>query len=262
MAERNSVRGSVSCVLMMSASLLVAGCQSKSARLDDADQVQTASTGSASFTKTAALGDKWKADPKNAELAIAYADGLEKLGQTDQQLQVLQTASASNPSDARLKAIYGKRLLAAGQSEQAVAALEAAAASGNADWRIHSALGSAYDQENEHAKARQAYQKALALKPNDISVLNNMGMSFALEGNLKEAEVTLRKALDQPGSKGLPKIRQNLALVVGLQGRFDESREIASADLPPDEVEANLAYLQKMLAQPNTWQQLSSGKSG
>jgi len=51
-------------------------------------------------------------------------------------------------------------------------------------------------------------------------------------------------------------VRQNLALVVGLQGRFDEARSIASKDLPPDEVDANLAYLQQMLSQPNTWAQL------
>jgi Flp pilus assembly protein TadD len=57
-------------------------------------------------------------------------------------------------------------------------------------------------------------------------------------------------------------VRQNLALVVGLQGRFDEARQIASADLPPDQVEANMAYLQKMLAQPNTWQQLADKPAG
>jgi hypothetical protein len=34
-----------------------------------------------------------------------------------------------------------------------------------------------------------------------------------------------------------------------LQGRFDEAREVASKDLPQADVEANLAYLEKMLAQ-------------
>jgi tetratricopeptide (TPR) repeat protein len=46
------------------------------------------------------------------------------------------------------------------------------------------------------------------------------------------------------------------------QGRFDEARQIASADLPPGEVDANMAYLQKMLAQPNTWQQLTEKPAG
>jgi Flp pilus assembly protein TadD len=65
-----------------------------------------------------------------------------------------------------------------------------------------------------------------------------------------------------PAGKTEPRIRQNLALVVGLQGRFDEARQIASQDLPADQVEANMAYLQKMLSQPNTWQQLQQNSAG
>ena len=82
-------------------------------------------------------------------------------------------------------------------------------------------------------------------------------MSFALQGNLKEAERVLRAANAAPRANSEPRLRQNLALVVGLQGRFDEASSIASKDLPQDQVEANMAYLQKMLSQPNTWQQLS-----
>ena len=37
-------------------------------------------------------------------------------------------------------------------------------------------------------------------------------------------------------------------LVIGLQGRFAEAEQIASADLPPDQAAANVAYLRKMLA--------------
>ena len=48
-------------------------------------------------------------------------------------------------------------------------------------------------------------------------------------------------------------MRQNLALVVGLQGRFAEAETIASADLPPDEAAANVGYLRQMLAQRSDW---------
>ena len=46
-----------------------------------------------------------------------------------------------------------------------------------------------------------------------------------------------------------PRVRQNLALVVGLQGRFAEAEDIARSDLPPDQAAANVAYLRQMLAQ-------------
>ena len=66
-----------------------------------------------------------------------------------------------------------------------------------------------------------------------------------------------------PRSRSEPRIRQNLALVVGLQGRFDEATKLAQQDLPPEKVEENMAYLKKMLSQPNTWQQVSdNGTTG
>jgi Flp pilus assembly protein TadD len=67
-----------------------------------------------------------------------------------------------------------------------------------------------------------------------------------LSKDLKNAEATLRRAAaHQPVD---PRVRQNLALVVGLQGRFDEAEGIAQADQPPDEAAANVAYLRQMLA--------------
>ena len=78
-------------------------------------------------------------------------------------------------------------------------------------------------------------------------MLSNLGLSYALSKNLPQAEATLRRAAAQRGAE--PKVRQNLALVVGLQGRFQEAETIATGDLSPDEAAANVAYLRQMLAQ-------------
>ena len=86
------------------------------------------------------------------------------------------------------------------------------------------------------------------------SVLSNLGMSYLLEGDLKTAETYMRSAAEQPGADS--RVRQNLALVVGLQGRFAEAEQIASAELSPDEAKANVAYLRSMLSQQNAWKQL------
>ena len=43
-------------------------------------------------------------------------------------------------------------------------------------------------------------------------------------------------------------MRQNLALVVGLQGRFAEAETIVKGDLPAEEAAANVAYLRQMLS--------------
>jgi Flp pilus assembly protein TadD len=76
-------------------------------------------------------------------------------------------------------------------------------------------------------------------------VLSNLGMSYVLTKDLAKAEEVLRRAY--VSARADSRIRQNLALVVGLQGRFDEAESIVKADLPADEAEANVAYLKQML---------------
>ena len=120
------------------------------------------------------------------------------------------------------------------------------------DWRILNAQGAVLDQLGQHQEAQRYYATALRIVPEEPSVLSNLGLSYALSKNLPQAETTLRRATAGPRTD--PRVRQNLALVVGLQGRFPEAEAIARADLPPDEATANVAYLRQMLAQPNALQ--------
>ena len=248
--------------LLVATTLLLGACQKNSAGLDGIDPMATGSTSGPSIKETALLGKKWQADPKNLKLGLAYADHLKSFGQTEQQLQVLAKLAEYHPEDQALMTRYGRELVQAGQTDQAAGVLSKAIASGSTDWKVYSAMGSVLDQQGQYAQARDNYQRALKIVPGNAAVLNNLGMSYALEGNLKQAEATLRDASNSPAGKSEPRLRQNLALVVGLQGRFDEARQIASADLPAEQVEANMAYLQKMLAQPNTWQQLTDKPAG
>lgn len=249
-------------VLAITSATALAGCQQTNAGLDSSNNLNTASTAPASFEATAEYGKKWQADPTNVAHGLAYAGALESTGQKDKQFEVYARLYAAHPEDGKLAAIYGKKLVGSGRSGEAIPVLEAAVNAPGADWRVRSALGSAYDQQGTFDKARSNYMQVLATDPGNLTVMNNMGMSYALEGNLKQAEGTLRQADSLPRSHSEPRIRQNLALVVGLQGRFDEASKLASEDLPPDQVEANMAYLKKMLSQPNTWQQLSDGQQG
>jgi len=260
-SNRRSTRAAAVALAVL-ASTVLAGCQQKTSSTDGSDALNTASTTPVSYSAAADLGKAWQADPNNINKGLAYANALESIGQTDKQLEVYQRLTASHPGNAKLAGIYGKKLVAAGRSAAAVPVLEGAAAAPDADWRLYSALGTAYDQQGLFQKAREQYQKALSTDASNLSVLNNLGMSYALEGNLKEAETTLRRADATPRSRAEPQIRQNLALVVGLQGRFEEASKIASENLPPEQVEANMSYLKKMLAQPNTWQQISDGAAG
>ena len=87
-------------------------------------------------------------------------------------------------------------------------------------------------------------------------MLSNLGMSYLLTRDLKTAETYLRSAINQPGADS--RVRQNLSLVVGLQGRFQEAENIARQELTAEQAEANVAYLKAMLAQDNSWKKLAS----
>ncbi len=84
-------------------------------------------------------------------------------------------------------------------------------------------------------------------------------MSYVLSGNLRDAETYLKSAVAQPGADS--RVRQNLALVVGLQGRFAEAEQIARRELDPAQAEANVTYLRAMLSQQNSWKQLAATDS-
>jgi len=49
--------------------------------------------------------------------------------------------------------------------------------------------------------------------------------------------------------------------VVGLQGRFDEARKLFAAELPPEQVEANMSYVRALLTQQNRWDLIKGAKS-
>jgi Flp pilus assembly protein TadD len=112
---------------------------------------------------------------------------------------------------------------------------------------------------NRNDEARALYAKALEMAPGDPTVLSNYGMSFVMTNDLKQAEKLLRQAIASPQADS--RVRQNLALVVGLQGRFAEAQQIASAEISPEQAAANVAYLKQMLAQQNSWQALKGAKT-
>jgi Flp pilus assembly protein TadD len=196
------------------------------------------------------LSERYKSNPADPEAAMAYAKALRATEQRAQAVAVLQQASIRNPRDMKLLGAYGRALADAGEYTEALDALGRAHTPDNPDWRILNAQGAVLDQMGRHDEAQRHYSAALKIVPNEPSVLSNLGLSYLLQKNLKRAEFTLRRAVGQANAS--PKVRQNLALVVGLEGRYAEAEKIASADLPESESAANVAYLRQMLSQKDS----------
>lgn len=264
---KNSLRGRTRLTLTLATVAVaasLAGCASTGSGKDTmatgsiptvtkpADQMTPAEVASA----TEVMGRAYAKTPQSPQIGIAYANLLQMSGRAPQALAVMQQVAISNPNNRQVLGAYGKAQAAAGQLEQALATLTRAQTPDRPDWRLYSAQGTVFDQMNRPQDARNSYQQALQIQPNEPSVLSNMGMSYVLSGDLKTAETYLRTAAQQPGADS--RVRQNLALVVGLQGRFAEADQIARQELSPEQAQANVVYLRTMLNQQNSWKQLAA----
>lgn len=238
---------------------LMAGCAKPK---DPTDPTTTGAIGPAAttsdFERAASYwGEQYAKDEKSKDASLNYAAALLRVGRTDQSVAVLQKTVIYHPDDRDVLASYGKSLAAAGKFDIAIETIRRAQTPDRPDWRLMSAEAAILDQVGRNAEARQLYSRALTLSPGEPSVLSNYGMSYVLTGELPKAEKLLREAIMAQGADS--RVRQNLALVVGLQGRFDEAQQIASAELSPEQAAANMAYLRDMLTQRDSWQALRAG---
>ncbi len=193
-----------------------------------------------------AYRDRYRANPTDPDAALQYGKALRATGQRSQALAILEQVSIAHPANKAVLAGYGRALADNGNFQQAFDVLSRAHTPEDPDWRILSAQGAVLDQLGRFDEARQYYSSALKIVPEAPSVLSNLGLSYVLSKDLPKAEETLRRALGRPDAD--PRVRQNLALVVGLQGRVAEAEAIVKADRPPGEAAANVAYLKRLLA--------------
>jgi Flp pilus assembly protein TadD len=190
-------------------------------------------------------GERYRANPKDANAAVAYGQALRANGQREQAVAVLEQATLANAGNKTVMAAYGRALADNGNFKLAFDILSKAHTPDNPDWKLLSVQGTVLDQMGRHDEARRYYDSALKIMPAEPSVLSNLGLSYMLSKDLPHAEQALREAYGSQHADA--RVRQNLALVVGLQGRFGEAETIAKADLPPDEAAANVVYLKEML---------------
>src|ERR1700704_1401704 len=98
-----------------------------------------------------ALSERFRANPKDADTAIRYAQALRATGQRAQAAAVLETAALHNPENKALLGAYG------GNFKQALEVLDRAHSPDQPDWRIFSVQGAAMDQMGRHAEAQRYY---------------------------------------------------------------------------------------------------------
>src|SRR5947209_4011193 len=139
-------------------------------------------------------GERYRANPKDADAALRYGQALRATGQRAQAVAVLEQATIAHPGNKALLAAYGRALADNGNFKQAFDVLARAHSPDNPDWRILSVQGTALDQLGRHDEARRYYASALKIVPEEPTVLSNLVMYYVLSKDLPKAEENLRGA--------------------------------------------------------------------
>jgi len=164
-------------------------------------------------------------NPGDLEAAIKLSAAIRKIGNPQRAVEITQTTRALYPRDPYLAAEYAASLIASERSVDAMQPLDEALAYAPAYGRLWSLKGAALDQQENYELARKYYARALEITPNDPSVMSNLGLSYALSGDPVTAESWLRRAVAVPGAS--QSARQNLALVLQIQGKNEEAEQMA-----------------------------------
>jgi Flp pilus assembly protein TadD len=202
------------------------------------------------------LARQYEARQGDKSTSMTYARLLRDTGQTPQAIAVMQTAAVSNPNDKDIALALGQALADGGRFAEAQEVLQRAHTPDKPNWRVLSSQGAIADQLGQHKVAQDYYQAALRIAPGEPVILSNLGLSYALSNELTQAETIMRQAVAHP--QATPRMRGNLALVLALQGRYQDAEQAAQKDLSPAEAAANITFVRSMTAQNNSWRQLQS----
>jgi Flp pilus assembly protein TadD len=170
-------------------------------------------------------GEKFSKSPTSLENALSYARNLKAMGRKREALAVLQHASTYHAQDREFASEYGRLALELDQVQTAKSVLAFADDPAKPDWRVISARGAVMAKEGNNKDAIRMFERALVLSDRSPSVVNNLAMAYALDGRPADGERLLREAATKGNSE---KVQKNLALVLGLQGKYDEARMVGS----------------------------------
>jgi len=162
-------------------------------------------------------GEQHGKNPRDPKAAIAYARNLKALGRKAQALSVMQSSYTFAPDDKEFLSEYGRLSLELGQVSTAEQLLLRADDPAKPDWRILSARGTVLAKQGRFKESIEFFEKARSLAPEQASLMNNLAMAYTMDGQAARGEALLRQAASTGTSD--PRVQQNLALVVGLQGK-------------------------------------------
>ena len=198
------------------------------------------------LTQAAFFARQFAHDPTNAKLGLYLSDAQRALGRYQDAADTAHSVLLFAPDNVEVLLAAARAHIENGDSFYAIDPLKHVSQLKPDNWEAWSLLGVAYDQTKRPDDAQTAWQTALRCSPDNPAVLTNMAMARLMKGDFADAEPLLRTAVAQKTST--MQERQDLALVLGLEGKMPEAEKLLRQDLPPPVADANLAWLQQAMA--------------
>ena len=195
------------------------------------------------LTQAAYFAEQFDHDPTDAQMGLRLSNALRALGRNTEAADTAHKVLLFAPNNVDVLMAAARAHIADNNAFYAIDPLQQIITLKPKDWQAYSLIGVAYDQVKRTDDAQVAWATALKLSPNNATVLTNIAMAKVQAGDLAGAEPLLRTAAAQKDAT--LQVRQNLALVLGLEGKMAEAEKLLRQDLPPQQADANLAWLQQ-----------------
>ena len=197
------------------------------------------------LTRASFWSAEYNRNTSDPDTAIEFASALRAIGSHQRAEEIISTTLVLNPGNTDLLMMSGRIRMSAADYVGGRSRFEEVVRTDPLRAEAWAALGTAHDQMGRHEAAQEAYRKALDIEPARITTLTNYGLSLLLSGDLAGAEIQLRAAARDPMAPAM--VHENLALALGLQGRFEEMKQVSAAYAPGEAAEHNAALLQTLL---------------
>jgi Flp pilus assembly protein TadD len=176
--------------------------------------------------------------PNDPGVLVELGNTFLEVGAVDDAIDTFRKVKAKTPArlDAELGLAHAQ--LALHKPDAALGYIDSAAKISPNDPRVLVGRGVALDLLNRHAEAQANYRAVLEANPEHVAARNDLALSLALAGDFPQA-VDIMMRLTR-STAATPRIRQNLALIYGLQGNMQQAAAVSRVDLDEKDTEANL----------------------
>lgn len=182
---------------------------------------------------TTALGGCATSAAPRADLSASEAQAALAKGKAERAVEHAEAAVLAEPRNAAYRAMLGAAYLEAGRFRSAATSFDDAMELG--DETARTALSYALA---ETAAGNNAAALATLEDWRDEIPAADLGLALALAGRPDHGAHVLANALR--GGENTPKVRQNLAYALALQGNWRAARIMAAEDVPADQIDARL----------------------